>query len=268
MDIFVLGGRDFSAGLDFLFEKANALNTPFICANVQDAQSGSRPFKGHAILDAGGLKVGILGLASQDVAKRLPSDIGIAITDPISAAMEALADLSGKADLVLAVANLTEAETSRLTSELKGIDFIINGHWIQRLPNRPEQSNGVPVLHSYTRGKYVGVLNVQMFGDDRRFVDASERAALEKQLENLQRQIDAYQAAERDVRKQRIYGKLTEKRDEVRRKLDKHKEVRSSFTFETVPLDIEVPDDPAVKDLVDSYNRAYTLARGMAESLP
>ena len=104
---------------------------PFVAANVRTVSGGQWDRLGqYAILDAGGVKIGILGLATLDtVSLEWPPNIAaLAFTDPYGTASALVPVLRSQADVVVVLSHLGEAADEALASQVPGIDFIVGGH--------------------------------------------------------------------------------------------------------------------------------------------
>ena len=55
---------DFAYGVPRLKELAGRLNHPLLAINCYDKQTGERPFKSYTIIERGGLRVGVIGIAA------------------------------------------------------------------------------------------------------------------------------------------------------------------------------------------------------------
>ncbi|WP_028551349.1 5'-nucleotidase C-terminal domain-containing protein [Paenibacillus sp. UNC451MF] len=128
------GNHDFNYGSDRLVELSGKAQFPIISANVKKAD-GSRLLKPYIIKDVAGVKVGIFGLTTPETAyKTHPNNVkGITFADPVTEAKAMVAELKGKADIVIALAHLgidqSSVDTSiKVAEQVPGIDVIIDGH--------------------------------------------------------------------------------------------------------------------------------------------
>ena len=133
-DAMTAGNHDFNYGQERLVELAEMADFPILAANVKKAD-GSTLVDSYVIKEIGGVKVGIFGLATPETTyKTHPNNVkGLTFASPVEEAKAMVAELEGKADIVIALAHLGVDEESTYTSKLvaeqvDGIDVIIDGH--------------------------------------------------------------------------------------------------------------------------------------------
>ncbi len=111
-----LGELDFALGL----EAFEAVARPPLPANADKAIKASE----LSVVDAGGCRVGVFGLASPLLLK----PCGVDASDPIEAARREVASLAGCADVVVCVSHLGLDGDKALAAAVPGIDVIVGGH--------------------------------------------------------------------------------------------------------------------------------------------
>jgi 5'-nucleotidase len=134
-DAMAPGNHDFNYGHERLHELRNLMNFPILAANVVDAD-GALIFDGHTVVERGGFRVGVFGLATQDTPIRThPNNVtGLSFTDPAEAAAKQVALLQeAGADLIIAVSHVGIDESTEITSDIvaasvDGIHILIDGH--------------------------------------------------------------------------------------------------------------------------------------------
>lgn len=60
-----LGNHDLDLGVDVLKKFVESAGITLLAANVVDREKGTRPLPGHAVIERGGVKVGVIGLTSE-----------------------------------------------------------------------------------------------------------------------------------------------------------------------------------------------------------
>lgn len=133
-DAMTTGNHDYNYGYQRLVELAGMVDFPVLCANVHKAD-GSRLFTPYVINDVGGVKVAIFGLATPETTyKTHPKNVeGLTFADPVEEAKTVVAELEGKADVVIALAHLgmdagSAVKSTDVAEEVPGIDLIVDGH--------------------------------------------------------------------------------------------------------------------------------------------
>ena len=167
-----LGVGEFRFGRGFLEAQRDISGVPFTSANLQTAARGeplSAPFR---ILEASGIRVGVVGLAgkmqgTEAVAmghEKAPADFalrtaGIEILDAGVAVSMALKDIGNRADFSVVLSDLSPDENRRLVRRAPGIGAILGCR--ERAP--VEEVGGVVILGTLSQGKAVGqaVLKVE-----------------------------------------------------------------------------------------------------------
>ena len=141
-DVVTLGNHEFDYGYAQLAENMKAAKFQVLCADVLGAD-GKTIFDANTIIEKGGVKIGFFGLETPEAqTKANPKLIqglkflaGADGKELYDCAAEQVADLKAKgADLVVCLAHLGIDESSEpytsydLAKNVKGIDFIIDGH--------------------------------------------------------------------------------------------------------------------------------------------
>jgi 2',3'-cyclic-nucleotide 2'-phosphodiesterase (5'-nucleotidase family) len=125
------GNHEFDFGAD-VFRRALAhAQFPLLGANMRAREGGQwASLPPYAILDAGGVRIGVLGLATlQTVDLQWPGRIrDLTFEDPFETARKLVPALREQCDVVVALSHLGSVEDERLAREVPGFDFIIGGH--------------------------------------------------------------------------------------------------------------------------------------------
>lgn len=139
-DAMTAGNHDFNYGWQRLVELEEETNFPILSANTYD-ENGDRILPPYHIFEIQGVKIGVFGLATpENYYKVHPKHIqGLTFEDPVVTSKEMVAELTGQADIIIALAHLglDEASTDtseRVAREVNGIDVIIDGHSHTTLP--------------------------------------------------------------------------------------------------------------------------------------
>ena len=260
------GERDLAVGLPLLRRLAAEARVPLISANLRD-RAGQRLFPPDRLVEAGGLRIGIFGITAPPTRADEASfrAAGIEVDDPVTAAREEVAALSGRgATTIVALVHVgTPAETRGLIAAVPGIDWAIAGHSGLRLDS-PEPVGAARLLGVLAEGKELGRLDLHVVDGPRKFVDRGERAEVETILADHRRQLVDYDG--------RLGGTDPESLREYyasrKRELDKAiaretallarlPQAISGSWFENrlIPLDAETPDQTGVALLVAAYNQ-------------
>ncbi len=131
-DAMAPGNHDFNYGQTRLTELGAIARFPILSANVKKAD-GSNYLTPYVIKTVNGVKVALFGLATPEtVYKTNPKNIeGLKFEDPIVSAKAMVAELAGKADIVVAMAHLGiegDFTSRKLAAAVPEIDVILDGH--------------------------------------------------------------------------------------------------------------------------------------------
>lgn len=157
---------DFAWGPAHLAELAGRLDHPLLAANCWRKDDGSRPFAPSLICHAGGVAVGVIGLAATILDKTMPLGFatGLRFTDGIDETRIEAARLRAEGvDLVVVLSHLGYPQDLALAGQVSGLDVILSGHTHNRL-EAPVQANGALVIQSGCHGSFVGRLDLTMVG--------------------------------------------------------------------------------------------------------
>lgn len=170
-DVATIGNHEFDYGYAQLAENMKAAKFKVLCADVLDAD-GKTIFDANTIIEKGGVKIGFFGLETPEAqTKANPKLIeglkflaGKDGSELYNCAAAQVADLKAKgADLVVCLAHLgidgsSEPYTSYdLAKNVKGIDFIIDGHSHSVITAGP---NGEAIQSTGTAFANIGVITI------------------------------------------------------------------------------------------------------------
>lgn len=194
---------EFAYGPAQLKKVAGQLDYPLLASNVYDKESGAPVFEGRTVLEAGGLRVGVIGLASNIVDKTMPSHFseGLRFTlgkDELAEAVAALRE-QDHVDLVVALSHLGFPQDMQLANDLagvgRGLDVILSSHTHNRL-YRPATVGHTLVIQSGSHGSFLGRLDLvvegrRVSGHEHRLITVGEDVApdpeMQAQVEDLMR---------------------------------------------------------------------------------
>jgi 2',3'-cyclic-nucleotide 2'-phosphodiesterase (5'-nucleotidase family) len=184
-----VGSFDLAAGLNVLKDLEKKAKFPFLSANLVDKATQVPIFNPHVVIEVGGLKVGLLGLTLNTMSRSYLMKVApnTAVTDPLEAAKKSLAELSGKADLIIALSHLREETNFELIAQLKELEVVIdpyiqygNHHtWIKDEEWLTFRDDTL-LLRSDGQGARMGVLDVKMVAPRAKFASEERVQAIEQ----------------------------------------------------------------------------------------
>ena len=153
---FVYGPRRFR-------ELAGQLNFPVLAMNIYEKESGKRMFPPYAIRELDGLKVGIIGAASNIVDKTMPPSYSEGLRfelgrEELPGLIEELRQ-DKKVDLVVMISHLGFPLDMKMLTEVPGVDVCLSGHTHNRL-DKPALAGNTIVIQSGCHGSFLGRLDL------------------------------------------------------------------------------------------------------------
>jgi len=188
-----VGDRDMALGLDTVRALAKRAEFPMLSANLVDAETQTPIFAPHAVVERGGLKIGIIGLTSRAGARNTLANVrkedgpaGWDATDPVPAAVAAVDALAAEGvDVVVALSHLTQQEQGAVAEAAPSIRVFLGGQSMgMRRPGGPSLSGAVAV-EAGMKGKQVGFLTLQLAAGtaaNAPIVDKDRKKVLEDRL--------------------------------------------------------------------------------------
>lgn len=179
-DAMTLGNHEFNRGPDSLAEMLATASFPIVSGNVRVA--GGHPLAGlirdHLVVEAGGLRIGILGVTTPDtVFLSSPGEL-VSFEDPAEHLTAAIARLKGEGvHNILVLSHLGFVQDQALAAAVDGISLIVGGHSHTLLSNTVEgapsyatmvaspSGRAVPIVQAYAFSRYLGDLSVE-FAED------------------------------------------------------------------------------------------------------
>jgi 5'-nucleotidase/UDP-sugar diphosphatase len=181
-DAMAVGNHEFDKPLSTLRMQRELARFPMLAANIYD--SGKRMFEPYKIFNLGGLRVGVMGLTTEDTYKMVSPDNvkNIEFRGAIAEARNVVPELRTKADIVIAATHMghyengnhgTQAEGDvEMARAVRGIDLVVGGHtqnpacmkaenvldrdYVPGTECRPDRQNGTWIVQAHEWGKYVG----------------------------------------------------------------------------------------------------------------
>jgi 5'-nucleotidase/UDP-sugar diphosphatase len=181
-DAMAVGNHEFDKPLAVLRSQRAMVKFPMLAANIYEG--GKRMFEPYKVFDIDGLRVGVMGLTTEDTRKMVsPENIkGIEFRNVIAEARQVVPELRRKADIVIAATHMGHYEDGRhgtqsegdveMARAVKGIDLVVGGHtqnpvcmkaenvvdkaYVPGTECRPDRQNGAWIVQAHEWGKYVG----------------------------------------------------------------------------------------------------------------
>ncbi|SCZ81227.1 5'-nucleotidase C-terminal domain-containing protein [Acidaminobacter hydrogenoformans] len=170
-DAMTLGNHDFNYGKERVLQLEEMANYPFLAANVIN-EDGTPFVERYVIKEVGGVKVGVFGLATPETYYKSHPDNtkGLKIENPIETAKAMVAELEGKADLIVVLSHLGLEPASEFTDrmiayQVPGVDLIIGGHSHTRF-STGIVNNGVTIVQTGGYNESLGRIDITWSGGE------------------------------------------------------------------------------------------------------
>lgn len=158
---------EFAYGPAHFRQLAAQLNYPVLAINCYEAESDHLAFAPSRVVERGGLRIGIIGIASNIVDKSMPPSYSKGLrfsfgNTELPAHIERLRT-EDRVDLIVVLSHLGFAQDAKLAAEVSGIDVLVSGHTHNRL-YRPVQVGQTVIIQSGCHGSFVGRLDLTVEG--------------------------------------------------------------------------------------------------------
>jgi 2',3'-cyclic-nucleotide 2'-phosphodiesterase (5'-nucleotidase family) len=182
-DAMTTGNHEFDFGQEILGQRIRQASFPVLAANV----SGFEALKPYTIIERGGVRIGIIGLVTDDTPETSHprNTTGLIFSKPLDRAAGLVRELRGKTDLIVLLTHLGHSEDRALAEKLSGPLsaaphasmlmgnlLIIGGHSHTRVEQPVKIGSGY-VAQAWEHGKTLGVIDVTV--DNGRITSCSGR---------------------------------------------------------------------------------------------
>lgn len=158
---------EFAYGPETFKQLAAKLSYPMLAINVYDQETQERLFPPYSVKEIGGLRIGLVGIASNIVDKTMPPSFseGLHFTlgrEELPSIIHVLRTQE-KVDLVILISHLGFPQDMKLLSEVQGIDVCLSGHTHNRL-YKPVLQGETMIIQSGCHGSFLGRLDLEIEG--------------------------------------------------------------------------------------------------------
>lgn len=156
---------DIAYGPEVLKERGMELDYPILAANVYHKDSDELFMKPYLIKEISGVKVGIIGVASNIIDKNMPESFseGIYFTNGEEELPGYIREVREKgAEIVVLLSHLGFPQDIALLSRISGVDVCISGHTHNRI-REAVKVNDTCIIQSGSHGSFLGRLDLTIF---------------------------------------------------------------------------------------------------------
>ena len=191
-------------GIGPLLDQARAAGYPQLAANLLlDGRTvpGCEP---SALLDAGGIRVGVVGLSPADWPDMYEGVFGLEIPDAATVVRAEAATLrQAGAEVVIVLSHLGLPPDQELAAQLDGeVDLIVGAHTHHLLPDG-ERVDGVTIVQAGEFAEHLGRVELEVDGDGARVVDVQvepvalatpQHPAVDEEVAAIEAELEAHLA--------------------------------------------------------------------------
>jgi 2',3'-cyclic-nucleotide 2'-phosphodiesterase (5'-nucleotidase family) len=188
---------EFAFGPENFKKRVAELNYPMLAINIYDQTTKELVFPPYIVEEIGGLRIGLIGVASNIIDKTMPPSFskGIEFTlglEELPPIIDTLRNQE-KADLIILISHLGFPQDMKLVEEVSGIDICLSGHTHNRL-YEPVLQGETLVIQSGCHGSFLGHLELELEGNKiidykHRLIEVEETIAPDPEVEEIIRQV-------------------------------------------------------------------------------
>jgi sulfur-oxidizing protein SoxB len=156
---------EYAFGPSALKKLAAEFNFPVLAINVFDKTTNEPIFPPFNVKEIDGLRVGLIGIASNIVSKTMPASYseGVRFTlgrEELPAVIDRLR-AQEHVDLIILISHLGFPQDMKLLSEVEGVDLCLSGHTHNRITQPVHQGNTL-VIQSGCNGSFLGRIDLEL----------------------------------------------------------------------------------------------------------
>lgn len=162
-DAGTIGNHEFDHGWRQIAKFRKLAGHPLLNANAFDPDGRSFGDEPYRVFTVGGVKVGVIGLLSGDMASLTTTANweGCRIEEPIEAAKRLVPEVRAKCDVLVLLTHVGVEVDAAIAGAVPGIDLVVGGHSHTELKDPVMIACGarkVPVVQAFRYGERVGVV--------------------------------------------------------------------------------------------------------------
>jgi 2',3'-cyclic-nucleotide 2'-phosphodiesterase (5'-nucleotidase family) len=163
-DAITVGNHDLDNGLANLQKQAALLDHSPLALNLRNDE-GKPVFPGQRVVTRDGLKIGLVGIMSQNAFDAVAAERrkGLTLIDPVKALREVLPELRKNVDFVIVLSHSGHDEEVAIAKAVPGIDIVVGGHSHTKVDHPVVVMHGdrpTLVVQAFQWGEYVGRIDL------------------------------------------------------------------------------------------------------------
>ena len=168
LDFNTYGNHEFDYEADNVLEQVARSKFTWVTANVIDRRTGDvfgaeHGVRRYAVVDVGGVRVGITGIAPADTPALSKIGDDVIILDPAEALAALVPEIRKEASVVVVLSHEAWTETERIAAIVPGVDVYVGDHSATMIP-QPKVIGGAIVSRVGAELDYLGELTLTVEG--------------------------------------------------------------------------------------------------------
>ena len=260
-DAINVGHYELSAGLEFLLESARRSTTPFISANLRDADTYKLLFEPYLLIQRQGLTIGVVGLTN------LVPDTTSAVVmeDYLAAGRRVIDRIRGRVDVVVVLVNSERKSYGVLPQEFPKADLIYtSGSTMMTRPMMKQAEEGPYLYSSGREGRYLNVTNLNIVDKKKPLVNVSY---LQENMKYTRRKLDRLGDADPEKSLEELYAgqknvlnTISQGRAGIARAATTLESAVNTLHFQNAAMDKSIKDDT---DMAAFVSQSLTTCSGL-----
>ena len=260
-DAINVGHYELSAGLEFLLESARRSTTPFISANLRDADTYKLLFEPYLLIQRQGLTIGVVGLTN------LVPDTTSAVVmeDYLAAGRRVIDRIRGRVDVVVVLVNSERKSYGILPQEFPKADLIYtSGSTMMTRPMMKQAEEGPYLYSSGREGRYLNVTDLNIVDKKKPLVNVSY---LQENMKYTRRKLDRLGDADPEKSLEELYAgqknvlnTISQGRAGIARAATTLESAVNTLHFQNAAMDKSIKDDT---DMAAFVSQSLTTCSGL-----
>jgi len=262
-----LGPQDLMLGLRLIRKLVAQTHAPVISSNILN-RHGKRVFPAGSLVTIDGVTIGLVGATWLSRSEKLKPSANVKLANPDETVPKAVADLKAKgATLFILLAAMDVGRARSIMNKVPEIALSVvsgRGGWLFR----PQKADHGYIIGTPPGGKYIGVAELHIVGNDLHFQDLSQVTFLKTRIAGMlgtwKRYEDRAKTAKGPThrryerRAQSLRRAVLNMLKSLRKAAAGH--VTGSYLLSSVlPLGVSLKDESTVKAMVDQVKKTYKI---------
>jgi len=262
-DAVGVSSRDLAGGIDFLLELASRSDFAWLSANIIDSNSNKPIFKPAVSMNIGARKAAVLGLTDTLHARSESLGPGFKLKSWQQTLPKVIEEMRSTHDFMILLTSVSEKTCREIARAHPEINLIIQAGGTSSNQSPLLLTDNTLLTRTGKQGKYIGIMEVDWQKGGKWDSGQEEKLiASRNEIDRLNWQITRHRNR---LESKELHQKLENRRLEVNTEVKRlEQELRdrltadvrpSSYKSQFIAMDISLPDQPTVLEIVNETNR-------------